>query len=619
MAKSNLDGTSSGSFGTSKRTFLPPVGSKRYYLLLGAVAIFILGPLGGITAAYMNFSLGFFVGGQVLAGILGSAVTYGYGAEGKHGANYMQTMAASVASMAGMAVLIQAMVWLGLPIPHWSLLVLFFTCIGMFGVGVGMLYTPALVDRMQLMYPSGYAVANILRALTDIRLLKRSIAQLGSGVALGIGIPMMALQFPMIDDIGLSSSTIGAGMVVGARIGIAGAVVGYIGHVMTPYLVSIGWLHEGDPFRKIGFVVALGTILGAAIVDMTLILVKAAARLREKSSEVAAPSEDWKQTNTRRLWAWVAFWGIALFVVATTVMHTPPLYVAIAIALVFVFVMVNGISTGISDSNPISSAFVITVFILSAFGLKDAGVGLMAAGILLVSTSTGVDMQQDRSTGWRLGTNRVIQFRYQVIGIVMGAVMAVLLAKIFMSAYPELRIDQYTNGHLKRSQWGSAMTYKFVGALQGLTHPNEHFTFALELGITIGFLTEVLRKILKRSASYLRFVASGKPGFTIDFLIDSIFLPSPYASSFGGFVELPVTLWFALGGIITSFAQTVSNRVKAEKKASPLAGNTPVAESEGGELPEDMSSTSLIGGGLIAGDALAALGLGIAGLMKTLL
>ena len=39
--------------------------------------------------------------------------------------------------------------------------------IGMFGVGIGMLYTPVLVDRMQLAYPSGYAVANILRALTE--------------------------------------------------------------------------------------------------------------------------------------------------------------------------------------------------------------------------------------------------------------------------------------------------------------------------------------------------------------------------------------------------------------------------------------------------------------------
>src|SRR6266700_6805879 len=164
----------------SKR-FLPRVGTPAYHILLGAVAIFILGPLGGISAAFMNFSLGFFVGGPVLAGILGSAVTYGYGAEGKHGANYMQSMAASVAGLAGMAVLIQAMVWLGLPEPPVWKLILYFTCIGMFGVGVGMLYTPILVDRMQLSFPSGYAVANILRALADPKLLKRSVAQLGGG------------------------------------------------------------------------------------------------------------------------------------------------------------------------------------------------------------------------------------------------------------------------------------------------------------------------------------------------------------------------------------------------------------------------------------------------------
>src|SRR2546430_3772743 len=65
----------------------------------------------------MNFSLGFFVGGQVLAGILGSVGTFGYGAPGKHGANYMQSMAASVAGMAAMGVLIQTMIWLGLAEP----------------------------------------------------------------------------------------------------------------------------------------------------------------------------------------------------------------------------------------------------------------------------------------------------------------------------------------------------------------------------------------------------------------------------------------------------------------------------------------------------------------------
>ena len=38
-----------------------------------------------------------------------------------------------------------------------------------------------------------------------------------------------------------------------------------------------------------------------------------------------------------------------------------------------------------------------------------------------------------------------------------------------------------------------------------------------------------------------------------------------------------------------------------------------------GEIPADMSTMSLVGGGLIAGDSLAALTLGILGLLKTLL
>src|SRR5437870_6875398 len=116
------------------KTFLPRIGSPAYHLMLACVAILVLGPLGGVSAAFMNFSIGFFIGGQVLAGILGSAVTLPYGPEGKHGANYMQTMAASVAGLCGMGVLAQAMVWLGLPEPAFWKLVLYFMCIGMFGV-----------------------------------------------------------------------------------------------------------------------------------------------------------------------------------------------------------------------------------------------------------------------------------------------------------------------------------------------------------------------------------------------------------------------------------------------------------------------------------------------------
>ena len=108
----------------------------------------------------------------------------------------------------------------------------------------------------------------------------------------------------------------------------------------------------------------------------------------------------------------------------------------------------------------------------------------MAATVLLVSTSEACDMQQDRSTGWRLGTNRTIQFRFQVAGIVMGAIMAVVFAKLFMSAYPVLLLDQTTlPADQQPERWTSAMTYKFVGALRSLTDDKPYQRTAIWIGV----------------------------------------------------------------------------------------------------------------------------------------
>ena len=580
--------------------WLPKPGTWKYYALLGAVGILVLGPLGGLAASFMNFSLGFFVGGQVLAGILGSTVTFGYGAQGRHGANYIQTTAASVAGMSAMAVVIQAMVWLGLPQPPIWQLILYMLCIGMFGVGVGMLYTPILVDRLQLKFPSGLAVANILRALTDPELLRRSVVRLFGGMALGIAGGIGAAKTALLGAIELSTSTFGAGMIVGARIGIAALVGGLVGWAMIPYFVSIGWLNPGEPFRKITFLIALGMIMGAALIDVSLILFRAYRRARQHAAKVVE-QEDWKRTNMRRLVAWVVFWGIGTVVVGSQVLHQPVGYLVFAVLLVFVFALVNGISVGMVDSNPISSAFVVTVILMAALGLNDPTIGLMAATVLLVSTSEACDMQQDRSTGWRLGTNRTIQFRFQVAGIVMGAIMAVIFAELFMSAYPVLKLDQTTlPADQQPDKWSSAMTYKFVGVLRSLTDDKPYQRTAIWIGVAIGFATEILRKVIKSRAAYKKFVAASRTGFATDFLLDAVVLPSPYASSFGGFVNLPTSTWFAAGGVVASIANSMPKR----KDQAPA-------------LPEDMSTASLVGGGLIAGDALAALGLGLAGLLAT--
>ncbi|GJG94678.1 OPT/YSL family transporter [Cupriavidus pauculus] len=575
---------------------LPTPNTWQYHLLLGAAGMLVLGPLGGVAAAYMNFSLGFFVGGQVLAGILGSAVTAGYGAAGRHGANYIQTAAASVSGMGAMAVVIQAMQWMGMAQPPWWQLIGYMLCIGMYGVGVGMLYTPLLVDRMQLTFPSGLAVANILRALTDRVLLRRSIARLAGGMGLGVLASVGATRIAWLGAIDLSASTFGAGMIVGARIGIAALVGGLVGWALTPYFVSIGWLAPGDPYRKITFLFALGMIMGAAAVDVLLLLTRAWQRSRQRvPDDVAARPQRW-------IVAWVVFWGAAVVGTGALWFGQPVGYQLMAVLLVLIFALVNGISVGMVDQNPISSAFVLTVILMAALGLREPHIGLIAATVLLVSTAEACDMQQDRSTGWRLGTDRMVQFGYQVAGIVAGAVLAVLLARLFMDAYPVLRLDQTVlPADQQPARWTSAMTYKFVGALRSMTEDRPYQRLAVWIGLAIGLVTEILRKAIRMSARYRAFADRSRTGKACDFLLDAVVLPSPYASSFGGFVNLPASAWFAAGGVLASLV---------ECRPRPAAQDA--------ALPEDMSTTSLVGGGLIAGDALAALGFGIAGLLAVM-
>jgi len=202
-----------------------------------------------------------------------------------------------------------------------------------------------------------------------------------------------------------------------------------------------------------------------------------------------------------------------------------------------------------------------------------------------------------------------VQFRYQVIGIAMGAVLAVVLAKVFMGSYDVLTKDQFSHPHLEGAeQWQSAMTYKLVGALRGITTAQPHVMKALRFGILLGLLIDIARKLIKRTRRYQEFVKTSRGGRAADFALDAVILPSPYASSFGGFVELPTVLWWTAGGVGASVFNLVQARLASRR-----------AQAAEGELPSDMSTMSLVGGGLIAGDSLAALSVGLYGLLRTVL
>jgi len=128
-----------------------------------------------------------------------------------------------------------------------------------------------------------------------------------------------------------------------------------------------------------------------------------------------------------------------------------------------------------------------------------------------------------------------------------------------------------------------------VGVLRSLTDPKPFQITAIWVGVGIGLAFQLARKILKPKS----------------FIVDAILLPSPYASSFGGFVEFATSMWWGLGGAASSIYNWSTERRAAKKPATDA-------------LPEDMSATSLLGGGLLSGDAIAALAIGIFGLLSTL-
>jgi len=161
--------------------------------------------------------------------------------------------------------------------------------------------------------------------------------------------------------------------------------------------------------------------------------------------------------------------GYRVVIVGTQLMGQPAFYLIFALILVFVFAMVTAYRR----------ASLLESDLLGVRGhsrtdgrarFEGPMVGLIAGTALLVAINVGSDMQQDRSTGYRLGTNRTYQFRIRSPALSWAPSRESALPSCFMTAYPILQQDQTVMSAAQQpAAWSSAMTYKFVGALRSLT------------------------------------------------------------------------------------------------------------------------------------------------------
>ena len=131
---------------------------------------FLLTSLAAVTAAYMSLRLGYYLGGSIMAGVLGSSLALFTRKESLSSANYIQTAASAAGSIAGLVIIQQASYWLSgqfIPTEKLFLLLLF---AAFFGNQIGVLFTPIFIDTWNLKYPSGNAVAALLKELSLIHI-----------------------------------------------------------------------------------------------------------------------------------------------------------------------------------------------------------------------------------------------------------------------------------------------------------------------------------------------------------------------------------------------------------------------------------------------------------------
>ncbi len=557
-----------------------PLDTPGYHVLLLGIAVLVMAPLAVLTGTYANFKLGFFDSGAILAGVLGSSIVIWYGKQAFHGANYIQTLASGAGSLAAMSAIVQLFYWLGLGRPNYLLLTLFCMSVAMFGMGLGMRTTPLLVDKWKLPFPGARAVAQALRTLADSTLLRKSLFKMGGGTSVGFLSEGGYLAFP--GSWGFESAGLGAGLLVGFRIVMPAMTLALLGYLLTPFLRELGWLSADHPFFRWGFYPALAMILGASAVQMAPGIMQSLKRFKqEKPGDEVAPSQ---QSSSLTLW-WIVAWGALMLLLGWRGFGVNPLFILLAAALVAVFNLSNGISVGIANANPISSAFAVTVLILMLFGVDKALDGLIAGFIVFVGVANGTDMQTDRATGAILGSDRNVQWWYNSVGILVGAPLAVFLAFTFVDHYPELMSMPG-----KGAQWSSAMTVKMNGMLQSITTGyKSHQLLGLGIGFVLGIFLSLVRKRLRRVR-----VDGGKPCFhtnsKLDFLLDTVVVPSPAAMAFGGFLPLTYVIWYTLGGAFSALHAWVH------------AGEEGAAEEASG-----VDAPSLFGGGILVGGGLGSL------------
>jgi len=524
---------------------------------------------------YMGLKTGWGEGGSIIAAILGFAIIRGLGR--KYTVlenNITQTFASAAGSLGNIVNVIPALILLemdgiiarGPTFLDVLLWVFFSSFLGVF-FAIPLRRQAVVID--QLVFPTGTAAARTIEAMHDTGAgaLKKAralaLTGLGSGVFTWLrdgpgaflpGAFMAPAKLAGFGGVAWQNLTIGAaaspmmlgaGFLVGPRVGVSLAIGGFVAWGILAPLVHV---------NGIDMVIATHMTATAAVEQCTVLMAEPTF-----PDGLAAERLGWFQDNCRYMWLihtqdffavlvkWTMWPGIGVMVaagltafalklpiiirglrsslsrrggVASPIAHlelptwqwalglvlagigvtlmlvlrfgVPWYFGPLAIGLSFILAVIAVRATGETDINPVGAMGHVTQI---AFGTLQTGTAaavsqvtttnLLTGGVAATGASEAADMMQDLKAGWLLGSTPRTQVYAQFLGVFFGSAFCAAIFWVLIQAHP-----------IGSTTWPApaAITWSGVATMmaQGTDALPPYALAALLCGVAVGVLIPLL-------------------------------------------------------------------------------------------------------------------------------
>jgi len=428
-------------------------------ILLGAV----LGIIMTAAFVYVGLKLGFGLGGSTVAAILGFVVLRSLGSGTIIENNVNQTIASAInVSSSGVIFTLPALLLMGEDF-SWMAMVLSATAGSFLGVVLIIPLRKQMLEFDRLRFPSGMAVASILRSPGGG---KEKAVLLGIGAAVSAAVYVLVSNLHLLPEslnvgswlgitgytgtaIALSIMNIGAGMLSGKG-GLPFVFGGVLAWwIIAPLAVTGGYTPDpaivGDPavwghlYGKMLRPVGIGILIGGALAGVIAAFPAIRAAVKTLSSATKMAGTGGADELSARTLGFGLIGAFGLLYAASALIVGPMLAIPVALAGSLWLALAGLIvaqATGMTDISPLSGMALIGVTLMLAITGGQAAAAVLVGVAVCVGVGQCADMMQDLKTGWLVGATPRRQVYAQLLGVTIGSVFCAAIFWMLIADAP---------------------------------------------------------------------------------------------------------------------------------------------------------------------------------------